>query len=61
MTMSTYRVIHVERSADQPHEGWIVQRLSLGGNNELGGTLFATKQQAQAEADKLAAADPSNG
>lgn len=59
--MSTYRVIHVQRSADQPHEGWIVQRLSLGGNKELGGTLFPTKQQAQAEADKLAAADPSNG
>ena len=59
--MSTYRVIHIQQSADQPHEGWVVQKLSLGGNTELGSTLFPTKQQAQAEADKLAEADPSNG
>jgi hypothetical protein len=58
--MSTYRVIHIQRSADQPHEGWVVQKLSLGGNAELGSTLFPTKQQAQAEADKLAKTDPSN-
>lgn len=56
--MAEYRVIHIQRSEEQPDEGWIVQKLNLGGNSDLGSTLFATKQQAQAEADKLSAADP---
>jgi len=56
--MAEYRIVHIPRSQDQPDEGWAVERMNLGGRRELGSRLFATKQQAQKEAEKLAAADP---
>ena len=58
--MADYRIVFIERSEKQADEGWAVQRKHLGAGWEFSGVLFPTKQQAQAEADKLAAADPSN-
>jgi hypothetical protein len=57
--MAEYRILHIPRSAAQSDEGWVVQKMNLGGTWDLGSRLFPTKQEAQAEAEKLASADPS--
>lgn len=58
--MARFRVIFIQKSENQAHEGWAVQEVETSGNSGLSLKLFPTKEQAQAEADRLTAQDPSN-